>query len=628
MIRTIQQRIYVVGMLPLALLAMTLVALNGIVRIDEASRQLRDAQSVTVELLRGSATDALVIGNALDFGQIVHGVVKTSPTVACIALTNVDQQTVAAAGRCDRAPLREDLIAVSAPTTGLSDLAEPASDVVVGELRVSMDQGSVLRKRNQVIVQFALSLLLTGVVLVVVGRLLRSRLIEPVRRIDEAMTSLGRRDYTARVRVEGDDDLARLARAINETIETISSYTRELEDRRSTADRALHDADEANLARDGLVRSLTDDLEGPMNLMHSELTAIAMTNQDPSLKEPVKAVMALLQEAQANFDDLIEVATSLQRSRGLPMRDLNEFVADLRRDIAMLESAQLPPVKLLFAELPETPERRSGVSLDLDAVRIRKALIYLIRAMARRSKPSGVQVTMGLSRAAADELHLSIHLKASYERLASSSSREVLPSPEKFANTPPDILRWTDRETKIIEYLLRTSDLLATFSASPLGAVSVLLEASCHYVAEQSNGSLMDWSFATRPIATTVVTDDESLKRLTTRGVLSNHEVTLMSFSDALTRSSELLSRDALLIDISDDVAAAFSLLTRLQAEAKELPQLIGICPPGRISDALGERLFQLGFAAMVQKPLHYSRLLKIVRASLATKSVGSDALD
>lgn len=628
MIRTIQQRIYVVGMLPLALLAVTLAALNGIVRINEANRQLRDAQTVTVQLLYGSAVDALVIGNSLAFEQIVHGVVKSSPAVACIALTNTDHQTVATAGRCNAAPLNQDLVAINARTEGLSDLAEPASAVVVGELRVSMNQESVVRKRNEVIAQLALSLLLTAAVLIVVARVLRSRLIQPVRHIGDAMTSLSRRDYSVRVKIEGDDDLARLGRAINETIETIASYTTELEERRKDADRALHDADEANLARDGLVRSLTEDLEGPMNLMHSELTAIAMTNSDPALREPIKAVMALLQEAQANLDDLIEVATSLERNRSLPTRDLNDFVTDLRRDIAQLASSQAAPINLLFAEIPATPLRRSGVSLDLDAVRVRKALVYLLRAMARRCKPSGVQMTMELAKASVDELHLSIHVNASYQPAQSASAREVPLSPAKVANTPPDILEWTDRESKIIEYLLRTSGLVATFTNGTLGSVSVLLEASCHYVAERSSGAPLEWSFATRPIATTVITDDESLKRLTTRGVLSNHEVRQMSFTNALMHAAELLSQDALLVDISDDVAAAFTLLTRLKAGEKNLPQLIAICPPGRISDSLGERLFQLGFAAMVQKPLQYSRLLKIVRASLSARSIGSNALD
>jgi HAMP domain-containing protein len=628
MIRTIQQRIYVVGMLPLALLAVTLVTINGIVRINEANRQLRDAQTVTVQLLHGSAVDALVIGNSLAFEQIVHGVIKASPAVACVALTNTDHQTVASAGDCDRGALSQDLVPISARTEGLSDLAEPGSAIVVGELRVSMNQNSVLRKRDEVIAQLALSLLLTAAVLVVVARVLRSRLIQPVRQIDDAMASLSQRDYSVRVKVQGDDDLARLARAVNDTIETIASYTTELEQRRKDADRALHDADEANLARDGLVRSLTEDLEGPMNLMHSELTAIAMTNQDAALREPIKAVMALLQEAQANFDDLIEVATSLERNRSLPTRDLNEFVADFRRDIAELASTQVAPINLLFAQIPETPLRRSGVSLDLDAVRVRKALVYLVRAMARRCKPSGVQMTMELAKASPDELHLSIHLMASYPVLRSSSSPDVPLSPAKVATAPPDLLQLTDRESKIIEYLLRTSGLVPTFSASPLGSVSVVLEASCHYVAERSNGASMEWSFATRPIATTVITDDESLTRLTTRGVLSNHEITRMSFSDALNRAADLLSQDALLIDISDDVAAAFTLLTRLQAGSKQLPQLIAICPPGRISDSLGERLFQLGFGAMVQKPLQYSRLLKIVRASLTTRSVGGEPLD
>ena len=446
------------------------MTLNGIVRINEANRQLRDAQTVAVQLLHGSAVDALVIGNSLAFEQIVHGVVKSSPVVACIALTNTDHQTVASAGRCDRAALSQDLVPISARTEGLSDLAEPGSAVVVGELRVSMNQNSVLRKRNEVIAQLALSLLLTAAVLVVVARVLRSRLIQPVRHIDEAMTSLSQRDYSVRVKVEGDDDLARLARAINDTIETIASYTTELEERRKDADRALHDADEANLARDGLVRSLTEDLEGPMNLMHSELTAIAMTNHDASLREPIKAVMALLQEAQANFDDLIEVATSLERNRSLPTRDLNEFVADFRRDIARAcnypGGSDQSAVRANPGDTTAAFRRLVGSRCGACAQGTR----LLVRAMARRCKPSGVQMTMELAKASADELHLSIHLKASYQRLAqSASSRDVLLSPAKVANTPPDILQWTDRESKIIEYLLRTSGLVATFTASPLG---------------------------------------------------------------------------------------------------------------------------------------------------------------
>src|SRR5262249_14003514 len=152
------------------------------------------------------------------------------------------------------------------------------------------------------------SLILIGAVLTVTGRLLRSRLIAPIERIGSAMQALSQQDYAIRLPIEGNDELTRLGIAINNTISTIADYTRELERRRNEANQALQDADAANLTRDGLVRSLTEDLAEPMNTMHSQLIAMAMANKDPELKERIKSVMAALQGAQSDFADLIEIA--------------------------------------------------------------------------------------------------------------------------------------------------------------------------------------------------------------------------------------------------------------------------------------------------------------------------------
>src|SRR5688572_33454440 len=89
----------------------------------------------------------------------------------------------------------------------------------------------------------------------------------------------------------GKDELADLGRSINETIGKIAAYTRELERRRSEADRALQEADDTALARDALVHSLTEDLDGPLRLMHAELTSAALSNTDPSLKASIKEAL-------------------------------------------------------------------------------------------------------------------------------------------------------------------------------------------------------------------------------------------------------------------------------------------------------------------------------------------------
>jgi FixJ family two-component response regulator len=75
---------------------------------------------------------------------------------------------------------------------------------------------------------------------------------------------------------------------------------------------------------------------------------------------------------------------------------------------------------------------------------------------------------------------------------------------------------------------------------------------------------------------------------------------------------------DVLLIDISNDVADAFTLIERLTSEGVTVPRLVAICPPGRISDSLSTRLFELGFTGIIQKPVQYSRLVEVIEATLA----------
>jgi HAMP domain-containing protein len=199
---------------------------------------------------------------------------------------------------------------------------------------------------------------------VLIGKILKVRLIEPLQRVGSALTKLSDRDYTARVPVDGNDEVTQLARAINSTIQTTEAYTRELEFRRKDADRALQDADEANLLRDGLIRSLTDDFEGPLNHMHAELTAIAMANQDLKLRDRIKSVIALLQDAQSDFADLMEIATSAQDPRKSAAQNLAALLDDVRVELQRLSELEKKPIHF-GVSLPgeqggARPERNAG----------------------------------------------------------------------------------------------------------------------------------------------------------------------------------------------------------------------------------------------------------------------------
>jgi HAMP domain-containing protein len=621
MIRTIQQRIYVVGLLPLAMLAVAMVVYNGLARIDEANQELKNARAVTAALLQSQAVDALIVGNTLNFEQTVKNVIKTSPLLVCVTLRDADHRMVAQVGKCSDVLSNVEYLPVTALSGDFSDFNERVSgNSTLGELGLLMNEDSIERKRYQVIAQLTLSLSMIAIALGFVGWLLRARLIEPIRRIGHAMQALSQRDYSVRVQAKGDDELSRLAEAINTTIITISTYTRELERRRSDADRALQDADEASLARDGLVRSLTEDIEEPMALMHAELMAIAIENRDPALRDRIKAVIARLQRAQTDFADLMEIASTRGTSPP-PPRDLEDVLSDIERDILLLSEGGGVSVNFVMTQMPSgqiRPGEPTGIFVDVDAVRLKKALVYLIRSMGRRCKESRVYVNAELVTILPDQLHLSVHLKAFYDP---HLDLLTMPWPDGLSRygKVPAIVGWTDRETRTIDYLLQVVGAVPTVSVSPAGAVSIHLDITCHYVSEAAERpASADWTLAERPVSVTLVSNDLSITRIIRRVDMSDVEVKLISFARAFANTSMLRAESALLIDMSDDIADAVSLLDELRARGEYRPCLIAICPPGHLSDSLSERLLDLGFTGTIQKPLHHSRVVEAIRIGLS----------
>lgn len=613
MMRTIKQRIYWLGLLPLALLSVALIAFNGAARIDEAQGELRNAQKLTAELLRNPAIEALVVGNDLSFEQTTNELLNASSSVACIMLSDATQRVITQQGSCGHKRDPVDAFAIRTPATGLSDFDARSAATRVGELTILMDDTGLLKKRRQIGLQLVLSLVLVLAVLVITGRLLRVRLLEPVQSISAAMVALSDGNYDTRVRVNGRDELALLGRAINETIGKIAAYTRELERRRSEADRALQEADDTALARDALVHSLTEDLEEPLGLMHAELTAAALANTDPTLKARIKDALTLLQGARANFTDLMEIATS-RRSHPKPHEDLGELLSDLQRDLRLFSQSISVPVSFTVTQHPQNDGGSSKLLVDIDGVRLRKAIVYIARALARNCERQGIYIYSQIIITSANQLHVAFTLKAFYGPARELST--VTDAAELSGQVPPAMLGWSDREKRVTDYLLRLAGLVPTFTITQSRCVSVYLETTCNLGSEAR--ARVAQGRAARPVIAMVVSNDLSLARLTTRGDLSNIEFKVLTYPRVHTSVGAVASNDVLLIDISNDVADAFTLIERLTSEGVAMPRLVAICPPGKVSDSLSTRLFELGFTGMVQKPIQYSRLVEVIEETLA----------
>lgn len=630
MIRTIKQRIYVIGILPLALLAVAAVIVNGVVRIQETSDTLRNAQRVTAALLHAPAVDALVVGNISGFEKAVQDVVKSSPWLACVTLRDATPAVVVQIGECSRVAEHASYSPVTVASDALSDFPRTGQLSEIGSLGIVVEDDGVQRDRRQVLIQLAASLILIGGVVWLVGRILKVRLIEPLQRIGWALGRLRARDYTARVPTFGNDEVTLLASAVNSTIQESEAYTRELEFRRKDADRALQDADEANLLRDGLIRSLTEDLERPINHMHSELTAIAIANQDPKLRDRIKGVIATLQNAQSDFADIIEVATSAQDPRRSAARHLTALLDDIRSEFKRISELDPRPIHFGVTAPGEPNEAFVGDAvLDIDGIRLRKVIVLLVRAMARYSLSNGIYVTLEVIRLSGGQLHLAIHIKAFYdprENLAAASAAGEVLRDGPSSMKPPGL---TERESKIVDYLLRAVGAAQTVSALPSGAAAVSLTMTCACIQEPSSSPAgPDWPPESRPVSATLISDDSSLLRLTLRGDISNNDVKLVTFARAHSNLPALGREDAVLLDMSGDIADGLRTLDLMRAKDAVPASLIAICPQGTISESLAEQLLDLGFRGVIQKPLYYSRLIQVIRATIDSANIsrGRDA--
>jgi uncharacterized membrane protein YccC len=119
------------------------------------------------------------------------------------------------------------------------------------------------------------------------------------------------------------------------------------------------------------VRSLTEDLAEPLSSMHAQLTTIAMANADPQLRERIKSVMALLQEAQSDFDDLIEIAAQIEHTRTAPWLDAAEMWTDMERDVRRLAETEAISVNFLVSQMASakgSANTLTGVLLNIDGV--------------------------------------------------------------------------------------------------------------------------------------------------------------------------------------------------------------------------------------------------------------------
>ncbi len=175
--------------------------------------------------------------------------------------------------------------------------------------------------------------------------LLARRIIEPVKRLDQAAAEVARQNYDYRVRVDSEDELGRLAATFNAMCQSLQEARRELirQERISTIGR--------------LAGSIVHDLRNPLAAIYGAAEILV----DAELPPPqVKRLAASLYKASRRIQELLQDLVNVSRGRSAEreMCRLTEVIEGAAEALAPAMEAQGIELRIEVPESLEAPLAR------------------------------------------------------------------------------------------------------------------------------------------------------------------------------------------------------------------------------------------------------------------------------
>ena len=274
----------------------------------------------------------------------------------------------------------ENILALAQPVIINVSSGNPT---LVGGLRMVLDTTDTTENLRQV--QSDLTLM-AGIIIcggIFLGFVLVSRVIvQPVRKLSAAVSNLGKGDYTTRIQMKGNDELADLARAFDGMAEEISLSHKQLTEANEGLEQKVlqrtKDLEVANKRlkqemqeKEEFLRAVSHDLNAPLRNIAGMATLAMMKYRDQLPEE----VVGRLQRIQANVDiqtsmisELLELSRLKTRPETRQLLDLNTIVAD----IGKLFDHELTTKNIKFSKSCELP------TLYVEKNRIRQVFQNLV----------------------------------------------------------------------------------------------------------------------------------------------------------------------------------------------------------------------------------------------------------
>jgi two-component system sensor histidine kinase UhpB len=243
-------RVILIAILPVALLASSVVLYNYYSRLAEASEELDEHAKVVATALAQSSEYSVISGNFSDIERLTKGLVKADSSIYQISIFDVNKREPLrvtstlprdAENRYFDVEIRRQLLPIDpfgdsdAPhVSSLKDAQNPVASApldgeVIGMVRVTMSPTDLLRKqKNRAYIQSILVLLIFAAS-VLIALWLAGSLTRPMAIAIAALRAIRGGDFSKRINVTTGGEIAELQSAINEMSVSLGNTNQRME---------------------------------------------------------------------------------------------------------------------------------------------------------------------------------------------------------------------------------------------------------------------------------------------------------------------------------------------------------------------------------------------------------------
>lgn len=378
--------------------SVSLVFATVLVFLLVSLQQQRLLRAEWVESLTSQATliatnsqAALAFGDAEEAGRLLDAV-KTNPVILHARLRYIDGRTLALFQRNEAADSNQTELDKPTPEGHrfTDDTLIVWAPVMEGEsVQASVKLVASLQPMRQAFMRTALETALASLVALALslwlsGRVVR-RLSAPVEQLNSLMQRMAA-DMTLaeRAEVQGNDEIAGLAKSFNRFSEAVQARDRELaqyrdnleqlvEQRTQALNRAILEAQQANRAKSNFLARMSHEIRTPMNAIVGLGRLLMKTRLDAQQRDYQDKVLASSDALLGVINDVLDysrIEAGKLSLEAIPF-DINQVIHKVAGVVAF--KAQEKGLELLFQIEPDVPRWRIG-----DPLRLAQILVNLI----------------------------------------------------------------------------------------------------------------------------------------------------------------------------------------------------------------------------------------------------------